>query len=105
MSEEENPMLSSLPRRLAASAVASVAILGLGLATSASAATSKYPANAAARGFTSDAAGWISSSGTDGTCLAPLLCAGVENSYQGTGGADGGGFIRSAYTGVVGVTA
>lgn len=98
-------MLSSLPRRIAVAAVVSVAILGLGLATSASAATSKYPPNSAARGFSGDAAGWTSSSGGEGTCLAPLLCAGVENSFQGAGGADGGGFIRSAYTGVVGVTA
>ncbi len=98
-------MLSSLPRRIAATAVASVAILGLGLAASASAATSKYPPNSAARGFSGDAGGWASSSGNEGTCLAPLLCASVANTYQGTGGADGGGFIRSAYTGVVGVTA
>jgi hypothetical protein len=105
ISEEEKPMLSSLPRRIAATAVASVAILGLGLATSASAATSKYPPNSAARGFSGDAAGWSSSSGSEGACLAPLLCASVENSFQGAGGADGGGFIRSAYTGVVGVTA
>jgi hypothetical protein len=98
-------MLSPLSRRLAATAVASVAILGLALATSASAATSEYPPNAAARGFSGDAAGWTSSSGSEGTCLAPLLCASVENSFQGTGGADGGGFIRSAYTGVVGVNA
>jgi hypothetical protein len=37
--------------------------------------------------------------------MPPLLCASAENSYQGTGGADGGGFIRSAYTGVVGAMA
>jgi hypothetical protein len=98
-------MLSSLPRRIAATAVASVAILGLSLATSASAATSKYPPNSAARGFSGDAAGWTSSSDSEGTCLAPLLCARVENSFQGAGGADDGGFIRSAYTGAVGATA
>ena len=98
-------MLSSLPRRIAATVAASVAILGLGLAASASAATSKYPPNAAARGFAGDAGGWTSSSANEGICLPPLLCASVENSFQGTGGADGGGFIRSAYTGVVGVTA
>jgi len=98
-------MLSSLPRRIAAIVVAAAAMLGLGLATSASAATSKYPPNSAARGFSGDAAGWTSSSVTDGLCLPPLLCASVANSFQGTGGADDGGFIRSAYTGVVGVTA
>lgn len=98
-------MLSSVPRRIAAIVIASLAILAAGLATSVSAATSKYPPNAAARGFSGGVAGWTSSSGSDGTCLAPLLCASVANSFQGTGGADGGGFIRSAYTGVVGVTA
>ncbi len=98
-------MLSSLPRRIAVTVMATVAILGLGLAASASAKTSKYPPSAAARGFTGDAAGWTSSSSSDGTCLAPLLCASVTNSFQASGGADGGGFIRSAYTGVVGVTA
>ena len=98
-------MLSSLPRRIAATVAASVAILGLGMVASASAATSKYPPNAASRGFAGDAGGWASSVGNEGVCLAPLLCANVENSFQGTGGADGGGFIRSAYTGVVGVSA
>lgn len=34
-----------------------------------------------------------------------MLCASVENSFQGSGGADGGGFVRSAYTGVVGAMA
>jgi hypothetical protein len=66
---------------------------------------SKYPAAAASRGFTGSVAGWTSSSGNDGLCLPPLLCAGVANSYEETGGADGGGFIRSAYTGVAGATA
>jgi hypothetical protein len=79
--------------------------LVLAFATAASAAVSKYPPAAASRGFGGSAAGWASSSGNDGFCLPPLLCASVTNSYQGTGGADGGGFIRSAYTGVVGATA
>jgi hypothetical protein len=92
-------------RGSAAVVLASVAILGLCLATGASAATSQYPPNAAARGFTGGSAGWTSSSGTDGSCLAPLLCASVTNSFQAAGGADGGGFIRSAYTGITGVTA
>lgn len=59
----------------------------------------------ASRGFSGSVAGWTSSSSSDGTCLPPLLCASVTNSYLETGGADGGGFIRSAYTGVVGVSA
>lgn len=49
--------------------------------------------------------GWTSSTSTQGNCLPPVLCAKVENSFQASGGADDGGFIRSAYTGVVGVTA
>lgn len=98
-------MLSSPFRRVAATALSSAAIFGLCLVASASAATTKYPSNAAARGFSGGPAGWTSSSGTDGSCLAPLLCASVTNSFQAAGGADGGGFIRSAYTGVVGVTA
>lgn len=98
-------MLSSLPRRIAATVAASIAILGLGMVASSSAATSKYPPNAAARGFAGDAGGWTSSVANEGICLPPLLCASVENSFQGTGGADGGGFVRSAYTGVVGVSA
>jgi hypothetical protein len=92
-------------RRIATVALASVSILGLCLATSASAATSQYPPSAAARGFAGGSEGWTSSSGTDGSCLAPLLCASVTNSFEPAGGADDGGFIRSAYTGVVGVTA
>jgi hypothetical protein len=47
---------------------------------------------------------FISSAG-EGICLPPLLCANVTNSYEETGGADGGGFIRSTYAGVVGVSA
>jgi hypothetical protein len=74
-------------------------------AAAAAAAVSKYPPAAASRGFSGGAAGWTSSSGTDGLCQPPLLCATVANSYQDTGGADSGGFIRSAYTGVAGATA
>jgi hypothetical protein len=79
--------------------------LVMGFATAAGAAVSKYPPAAASRGFSGSAAGWTSSSSSDGICLPPLLCATVTNSYQDTGGADGGGYIRSAYTGVVGVSA
>lgn len=98
-------MSPSPPRRIAAVALATLAVIGMGLATSASAATSKYPPNAVARGFGGGSASWTSSTTTDGSCLAPLLCASVTNSFQADGGADGGGFIRSAYTGAVGVTA
>jgi hypothetical protein len=98
-------MHSSLSRRIAlASVAATLAFLALAFAAAAGAAVSKYPP-AASRGFSGSAAGWTSSSSTEGICLPPLLCANVANSYQDTGGADGGGFIRSAYTGVVGASA
>ncbi len=68
-------------------------------------AASKYPPDPAARGFNGGAAGWQSSTSFDGSCLAPLLCPAATNSFQPAGGADGGGFIRSAYSGVAGVMA
>ncbi len=86
-------------------AAATVASLILALPATAGAATSKYPPGASARGFDAGPAGWTSSSSAEGVCLAPLLCASVENTFQEAGGADGGGFIRSAYTGVVGAMA
>ena len=94
----------STPRHITAVAVACLAVFLLAIPSAAGAAGSKYPP-AAARGFDSGAAGWDSSSSTEGACLPPLLCASVENSFQGSGGADGGGFIRSAYVGAVGATA
>jgi hypothetical protein len=92
-------------RRAGAIAAACAAVLLLAIPAVAGAASSKYPSVNAARGFDGGAAGWDSSSSTEGICLPPLLCASVENSFQGSGGADGGGFIRSAYTGIVGATA
>ncbi|HWM53816.1 MAG TPA: hypothetical protein VNO20_00260 [Solirubrobacterales bacterium] len=80
-------------------------IVGLLLALPALAGAAKYPPDPAARGFNGGAAGWQSSTGFDGNCLAPLLCPAATNSFQPAGGADGGGFIRSAYSGVVGVMA
>jgi hypothetical protein len=88
-----------------AGTVAAIGAAALLLAFPAVAASSKYPSASAARGFNGGGAGWDPSSNTNGTCLPPLLCASVENSFQGSGGADGGGYIRSAYTGVVGATA
>lgn len=85
-------------------ALACLASLLLALPAEAGAATTKYPPTAA-RGFDSGLAGWTSSVSTEGSCIAPLLCASAENSFQASGGADGAGFIRSAYTGVVGVMA
>jgi hypothetical protein len=90
--------------RLGRSAATTLAVL-LVLPAAAIAATSKYPPGDAVRGFNGGLAGWTPSSSSEGLCLAPLLCASVENSFQGSGGADGGGFIRSAYTGVVGAMA
>jgi hypothetical protein len=98
-------MRSPLPRLAGAIAAVTVAILILALPASAGTATSKYPPGAAARGFDGGLSGWTSSSSTEGSCLSPLLCASAENSFQGAGGADGGGFIRSAYTGVAGAMA
>lgn len=94
------------PSRTVIATIAALASLALaGPVTAAAAATSKYPPAAAARGFVGGAAGWTSSTANEGICLAPVLCAGVTNSYQPSGGADGGGFIRSAYIGVAGATA
>jgi hypothetical protein len=98
-------MPSSPSRRIALATAATLAITALAFAAVADAAISKYPPAAASRGFGGSAAGWTSSTGSEGICLPPLLCANVENTYQGAGGADGGGFIRSAYTGVAGVSA
>ncbi len=92
-------------RRLSAATVAGLAGLLLALPAAAGAATAKYPPDAAARGFNGGLAGWISSSGFEGTCQAPLLCPTATNGFQPAGGADGGGFIRSAYQGVAGVMA
>ncbi len=97
--------MPSSPSRRVVALVTVVAMFLLALPAGAGAATSKYPAAAAARGFGGGSAGWTSASSNDGACLPPLLCASVANSFQETGGADSGGFIRSAYTGVVGVTA
>ena len=97
--------MPSSPFRRVALAVAASLALALAFATAAGAAVSKYPSAAVSRGFSGSAAGWTSSSSSDGLCLPPLLCATVTNSFQETGGADGGGYIRSAYTGVIGVSA
>jgi hypothetical protein len=97
-------MRFSISRRAGIVAVACLASLLLALPAGAGAASSKYPPTAA-RGFDGGLAGWTSSTSNEGICLAPLLCASAENSFQGRGGADGAGFVRSSYTGVVGVMA
>ncbi len=98
-------MRPSTPRHVARVGAACLVALLLAIPAAAGAAGSKYPSANAARGFDGGAAGWDSSLSTEGICLAPVICASVENSFQASGGADGGGYIRSAYTGVVGATA
>jgi len=98
-------MSLALPRRVGFVVAACLSSLLLALPAGAGASSSKYPPAAAARGFDGGLSGWTSSTSSEGGCLAPLLCASAENSFQGSGGADGGGFIRSAYTGVAGVMA
>lgn len=97
-------MRSSPLRRAGAFAAAFLASLLLAIPVAADAASSKYPPATAARGFDGGLMGWTSSSSTEGTCQSPVLCASVENSFQGSGGADGGGYIRSTYKGVAGAT-
>jgi hypothetical protein len=98
-------MRPSLPLRTGSLAIALIASLALALPSIAGADTDKYPPSAAARGFTGGLAGWTSSISNEGACLAPVICASAEDSYQASGGADGNGFIRSAYTGAVGAMA
>jgi hypothetical protein len=98
-------MRPSTPRYVAGAVAACLAALLLAIPAAAGAVGTKYPSANAARGFDGGAAGWDSSSSTEGICLPPLLCANVENSFQASGGADGGGFIRSGYLGVLGATA
>ncbi|HWM62573.1 MAG TPA: hypothetical protein VNP96_01125 [Solirubrobacterales bacterium] len=92
-------------RRIETAVAAGLACLALAVPASAGAATSSYPPDAAARGFGDGLAGWSASTSFEGTCLAPLLCPSATNAHQTSGGADGSGFIRSAYQGVVGVMA
>ncbi|HWI96737.1 MAG TPA: hypothetical protein VNS60_11780 [Solirubrobacterales bacterium] len=98
-------MHSSMSRRITLVIAATFAVTAMAFAAAADAAVSKYPPAAASRGFSGSATGWTASSSSDGLCLPPLLCATVANSFQETGGADGGGYIRSAYTGVAGASA
>jgi hypothetical protein len=92
-------------RTVTAALIASLAAVLLAVPPVATAAAGKYPPSAAARGFNGGLAGWQSSASFDGNCVAPLLCPTTTNSFQPTGGADDGGFIRSAYSGVAGAMA
>lgn len=93
----------STPRLRGAGIVA--ACLATLLMYPATAPASKYPPDPAARGFSGGLAGWTASSSFEGSCSPPLLCPSVTNSFQASDGADGGGFIRSAYMGVAGAMA
>jgi hypothetical protein len=92
-------------RRMTTAFAAGFASLLLALPSLATTAASKYPADPAARGFGGGLAGWSAAASSQGTCAPPLLCPSASGSFQPSGGADGGGYIRSAYQGVVGVTA
>lgn len=90
--------------RLLSAVVACCAASLLPMAAAASAdTTSEYAPDAPARSFASSAGEWTNSSSFDGSCIPPLLCPTITNSFQVTGGAQGDGFIRSAFTGVAGV--
>jgi hypothetical protein len=93
------------PRAATAALIAGLLAILMAVPPAATAAAGKYPPGAAARGFNGGLAGWQSSTSFDGNCLAPLLCPTATNSFQPTGGADDGGFIRSAYSGVAGAMA
>ncbi len=98
-------MSSPLLRGFGTFAAGCITSLLLVLPSIAPAASSKYPPDAAARGFNGGLAGWTASSSFDGTCQPPLLCPSVTNSHQPSDGADGGGYVRSAYQGVAGAMA
>ena len=90
-------------RRLAALAVGALCLAQA--APAAADQSSEYPADPAARDFTSSAGGWTSTSSFDGSCIAPVLCPTITNAFVPAGGADGNGYITAAFTGVVGATA
>jgi hypothetical protein len=93
------------PRTATAALIAGFLAILMAVPPAATAAAGKYPPSAAARGFNGGLAGWQSSTSFDGNCVAPLFCPTATNSFQPTGGADDGGFIRSAYSGVAGAMA
>jgi hypothetical protein len=48
---------------------------------------------------------WTSSASFDGSCVAPVVCPTVTNAFVPVGGADGDGYLSTAFTGVVGASA
>lgn len=84
-------------------AIASVAfVLGLLPGLAAADVNSVYAPEPEARGFASSAGGWASSSSFE-SCALAVTCPTVTNSFQATGGAGGEGYIRSGFSGVLGV--
>ena len=82
------------PKALFTTVAAAAALLVAPAA--ASAASSVYAPDQNARTFAGGQAGWSESSSTEGTCVEFVLCPQITNSYQGGGGADEDGFIRTA---------
>jgi hypothetical protein len=78
-------------------------VCALAITSTAGAAGTSYPPNQAARDFASSQADWTESSAIGGTCVPPLLCPSLTNSYQVSGGAEDDGFIQSSFVGVLGV--
>jgi len=87
-------------------AIAGISALFLSAATMAGAATSDYHPTAESRTFATTAGGWTGSDTAEGLCLLqPLLCPGISNTYQssgGTGGA-GDGYLRTSANGLASV--
>jgi hypothetical protein len=96
--------MSSHGLRLLSAVVVCCAVSLLPAAAAAGAdTTSEYAPAAESRNFANSGGEWTNSSSFDGSCIPPLLCPTITNSFQATGGAQGDGFIRSAFTGVAGV--
>ena len=65
-------------------AIVAVCVAGLCVALAAPAVAAdegEYPSPVAARTFNGGAAGWTSSSSFDGSCIPPVLCPSVTNTY------------------------
>jgi hypothetical protein len=83
-------------------------IVGLALTASAvlpataSAVTSAYHPNENARSFSTSAGGWGGSASYGPGCVAGVSCPTIANTFQSSGGVDGGGdgFIRTGLTGL-----
>jgi hypothetical protein len=82
--------------------IAAAAVL-IAAPAGASAASSVYAPDQGARTFASGQAGWSETSASAGTCVEFVLCPQITNSYQGGGGADEDGFIRTEVASLTGV--